>query len=140
MAGSVKFEDNSIEVKAKLDKAIIAFLNEAAGEVLAATKRNSRVDSGETKNSYEYNLNEQKDGAEAKIGSNLENAIYEEFGTGEYALNGDGRIGGWSYEDINGEWHTTRGKQPNRPLFSAYVALRAKIIKRAEAVIGAHMK
>ena len=140
MAGGVKFEDNSIEVKSKLEQAVIAFLNEAAGEVQSATQRNSRVRTGETKNSYEYKVSENSDGAEAKIGSNLENAIYEEFGTGEYALHGDGRKGGWSYEDENGEWHTTHGKPPNRPLFNAYTALRAKIIKRAETVIGSKMK
>jgi hypothetical protein len=27
------------------------------------------------------------------------NAVYEEFGTGEYAFNGNGRKGGWFYVD-----------------------------------------
>lgn len=140
MADSVKFENNSIKVKAALDGAVMAFLHEAAGEVAAATQRNSRVDTGQTKGSYEYIAEMTADGGEARIGSGMENAIWEEFGTGEYALNGDGRKGGWRYVDAKGEGHFTRGKTPNRPLFNAYTSLRSKIINRAEKVIGSKMK
>ena len=46
----VKFEDNSIKVKAKLDDATIAFLHEAAGELKSQAQRNqTRVDTGDTK-------------------------------------------------------------------------------------------
>ena len=41
---SVLFEDNSIRVKEALNEAIIAYLHEAAGEVEAQAKRNTRVD------------------------------------------------------------------------------------------------
>lgn len=137
---SVKFEDNSIKVKGAINDAVIAFLNEAAGEVVSQTQRNSRVDTGQTKGSYTYDVTVDVDSAEAKIGSPLENAIWEEFGTGEYALNGDGRQGGWRYEDDNGQWHFTRGKSPNRPLYRAYTKLKTKIIKMAQSEIGAKLK
>ena len=77
---------------------------------------------------------------EGKIGSNLENAIWEEFGTGEYALHGDGRKGGWVYKDAKGNFHYTRGKTPNRPLNNAFTALKSKLIKRYEDILRSKMK
>lgn len=61
---------------------------------------------------------------EVKIGSPLENAIWEEFGTGEYALNGDGRKGGWFYVDEFGVGHFTHGKKPTRALWNAFNSMK----------------
>ena len=41
---TIQFTDNSAQVKAALDGAIVAYLYEAAGELEAQTKRNTRVD------------------------------------------------------------------------------------------------
>ena len=127
---SVEFEDNRIEVKGVLEDAAIAFLHEAAGEVQAQAQRNARAKTGQTRGSYEYQVDEGN--LEAEIGSGLENAIWEEFGTGEYALNGDGRKGGWTYRDEKGDSQHTYGKTPNRTLFNAFSALKDKITKIAE--------
>ena len=135
---SLEFQDNRIAVKKALESAGIAFLYEACGELQARTQRNSRVDTGQTKGSYEYVIDESK--GEGKIGSNLENAIWEEFGTGEYALHGDGRKGGWVYKDAKGNFHYTRGKTPNRPLNNAFTALKSKLIKRYEDILRIKMK
>lgn len=135
---SLEFQDNRIAVKKALESAGIAFLYEACGELQARTRRNSRVDTGQTKGSYEYVVDESK--CEGKIGSNLENAIWEEFGTGEYALHGDGRKGGWVYKDAKGNFHYTRGKTPNRPLNNAFTALKSKLIKRYEDILRSKMK
>ena len=134
---SLEFQDNRIAVKKALESAGIAFLYEACGELQARTQRNSRVDTGQTKGSYEYVVDESK--CEGKIGSNLENAIWEEFGTGEYALHGDGRKGGWVYKDAKGNFHYTRGKTPNRPLNNAFTALKSKLIKRYEDILRSKM-
>ena len=130
MANNVTFTDNSIQVKAAIDSACEAFLNEAAGELEAAIKRNSRVDTGQTRGSYEYQVD--MGAKEAVIGSNYENAIWEEFGTGQYALNGDGRKTPWVYEDAKGNRHFTHGKTPNRPMYNAFASERSKIIQMAE--------
>ena len=127
---SVEFEDNRLQVKEALKDASIAFLHEAAGEIQSRTRRNSRVATDQTKGSYEYKVDESD--LKATIGSNLENSIWEEFGTGEYALNGDGRKGGWVYKDAKGDFHRTKGKTPNRPLHNAFTALKNKIIRIAE--------
>lgn len=126
----VSFTDNSIKVKQLIEQKAIAFLEEAAGELEAQVKRNSVVDTGQTKGSWRHKVDEKK--MEAYIGSDLENAIWEEFGTGEYALHGDGRKGGWKYKDARGNWHSTLGKKPRRPLWKAYTTLKNKIISYAE--------
>lgn len=124
--GSVEFRDNSVAVKTALKEAGIAWLHEACGELVSQTARNSRVRTGKTKGSYEYAVDEAT--MEGYVGSNYENAIWEEFGTGEYALNGDGRKGGWFYKDASGEGHFTHGKRPNRPLFNAFASFKTKLI------------
>jgi HK97 gp10 family phage protein len=40
-------------------------------------------------------------------------AEFLEYGTGIYNETGDGRKTPWRYQDRNGEWHTTRGMQPD---------------------------
>lgn len=137
MANNVQFQDNSARVIASLDEACIAYLHEAAGELASQTKRNTRVSSGQLKGSWTYKVDESK--GEAVIGSPLENAIWEEFGTGEYAVNGDGRKGGWTYKDEKGEWHHTIGKKPNRAFQSAFDSLKNALINRARQVIGGRM-
>lgn len=128
--GDVIFEDYSIQVKNAMDNKINAVLFECAGEMRSAAVRNTRVDTGQTKNAWAYKVDLIKH--EAKIGNPLENAIWEEFGTGEYAINGDGRKGGWVYEDAKGEGHFTRGKYPSRAFKKAYDRMKSKIIKRIQ--------
>lgn len=122
---NVKFEDNRIECKAALSDTLVAFLHEVGGEFASQAKRNSRVKTGQTKGSWDYTVDEAE--LIATIGSPLENAIWEEFGTGEYALNGDGRKGGWFYKDEKGNGHFTYGKKPNRALHNAMETLKPKI-------------
>lgn len=129
---SVKFEDFSIQVKDALDDKALQFLEEAASEIESAARRNSRVDSGQLKGSWTHLTNDSA--YEATIGSPLQNAIWEEFGTGEYAANGDGRKGGWSYQDDAGDWHHTKGKKPNRTLQRAFDSTKAAIIRRAQEI------
>lgn len=134
----VQFTDNSASVKAALDDAVIAYLYEAGGELEAQVKRNSRVGKGDTKNAWQYVVDESK--GETTIGNPLENAIWEEFGTGEYALHGDGRKGGWHYKDDDGKWHHTFGKTPHRAFQRAFNSLKNALIRRAGEVLKVRMK
>lgn len=121
----IKFEDNRVTVKEALTDAGIGFLHEIGGEFVSQTARNSRVDTGQTKGSWDYRVDEGN--LQVSIGSPFENAIWEEFGTGEYALNNDGRKGGWFYVDAKGDGYFTHGKKPNRALWNAYQSLESKI-------------
>lgn len=126
----IRFEDFSDEVIAEIKEKVIKALHEAAGELEAQARRNSRVDTGQLKSSWSYKVDKNK--YEAYVGSPLENAIWEEFGTGEYAVNGDGRKGGWKYKDIKGKWYFIRGKTPNRTLERAVQTKRNTIKKIME--------
>ena len=160
---AVQFTDNSAKVKAIIDEAAIAYLYEAGESLSSQVADNSRVGSGKLKGSWAYRVNESK--GEAVIGSPLQNAIWEEFGTGHYALKGDGRKGWWVYVD-NGDdgnshtstsqktytrqealeiyhylrsqgldAHITRGKLPHRAFQRAFVSLKPALIKRAGEIL-----
>lgn len=126
----VEFEDNHLQVEEALKDCAVAFLYEALAELQSETARNTAVKTGQTKGSWEVSVDEET--LEGLIGSALENALWEELGTGEYALNNDGRKDGWAYQDENGNWHFTHGKKPRRMLWNAFEKLKPKIEKMAE--------
>lgn len=128
----VEFKDFSVKVKTAMNNIAPAVLEEVAGELESQVKRNTAVDTGQTKNSWTHNVKSSGDQYIATIGSPLQNAIWEEFGTGEHALNGNGRKGGWTYVDEKGHGHFTHGKRARRPLWKAYQSLKNKIIKRIQ--------
>ena len=128
---SVIFHDFSEEVKAKIRRLGVAWLEEASGEVEAQTKQNTKVDTGQTKGSWEHRVDEHK--LEAQVGSRNKNAIWEEFGTGIYALNGDGRRTKWTYKSPkDGKFYTTIGKKPRRAFYYAYKSLKPVLIRNAQ--------
>lgn len=129
---AVEIHNFSIQVKNAIGDKAIAFLEEAASEIESAARRNSRVDTGQLKGSWTHLVDESA--MEATIGSPLENAIWEEFGTGEYAYEGNGRKGGWSYQDDAGDWHHTKGKKPNHTLQNAFDSKKAAITNRAKQI------
>lgn len=128
-----KFEDNTMKVIDAMNDKINAVLEECAGEMESAVKRNSRVKTSQTKNSFQHYVNDAEH--EAVIGSPLENAIWEEFGTGEHALKGNGRKGGWYYVDDEGEGHFTHGKKPSRAFWHAYQSLKKAIQNRIQEAL-----
>lgn len=128
----VEFVDNRLKVNRAIEDAIGQFLFEASGELVSQTARATPVDTGQLKGSWKANVDESV--GEAVIGSELENAIWNEFGTGEYAAKGNGRKGGWFYVDKKGEGHFTHGKHPNRTFEKAYNTTKTKIVKRAEQI------
>ena len=127
----VIFEDYSIKVKNAIDGRVDAVLEECAGELESQVKRNSRVDTGKTKNSFRHRISGSVMAGryEATIGSSDENAIWEEMGTGEYALGGNGRKGGWVYQNEKGDFYFTYGKKPSRAFWNAYTSLKAKLVR-----------
>ena len=143
---NVKFEDLSDEVLAQFKQAAIAGLTEAAGEIQAQIVRNTRTDTGQLRASWKYTVDNSK--MEAQIGSPLENALWEEFGTGEYALEGKGRKTPWyiPVDDYKGHkkptfngkvvivygkngktFYKTNGKQPQRMLHNAFNKKKSKV-------------
>lgn len=162
-----EFTDNSIKVKAEIEAAVIAWLYEAGGELEAKTKRNTNpphYGEYDVKNSWNYIVNEAE--LEATIGSAMEAAFWAEFGTGEHALNNDGRKGWWVYVEGNNNRaenqkyyteeeakataafmranglpaHATNGMEPVRPLFNAFNSRKNALIRRFEEIMNERTK
>ena len=132
---------NNIEIcKEVIDRASINFLTEVAGEIQGQAQRNSRVDLGQLKASWQYVVDKAK--YKAFIGSPLENAIWEEFGTGIYAedtkgaKSGKGRQTPWIYTDRKGNKVFTRGKTANHTLQRAYDMKKKNIENYAKKTFG----
>lgn len=149
---TVEFEDNTIKVLNALDNAYNNWLEEASGELESQAKRNTKrgkISGGGTIEAWTHKVDE--NAKEAVVGNPLQTAIWLEFGTGEYALNGDGRKGGWYIPIGNGQGqiseevvkaygfrtitvkgvkfaHTT-GMKPQRPLYTAFTKSKTKLQK-----------
>lgn len=162
MSSKITFEDYSVEVKTSLTEKAISFLYEIGGEIRSLAQRNSRRKTSQTAGSYEYKVDESE--LAVHIGSDYWNAIYEEFGTGEHAVNGDGRKGYWVYVDNGGKpvapkggknytkeeavrvcaylrkkglkAYYTNGKTANRPLLKAFESTKPKIETIAKQYFG----
>ena len=151
---NVKLEDFSVKAKDALDDAVCQFLEEAASELQSQIQEKTPVDTGQLKGSWKHVVDESK--KEATIGSPLENAIWTEFGTGEYALEGKGRKGGWLVPAeeltpkaqskmrlvvIDGkDFYLTYGKRPVRMMHNAFEENRAKIQRIADQIFKERMK
>ena len=127
---TVVFKDFTKIVLDKINETGETFLEEVGGEVEAQTKRNTKVNTGKTKGSWEHKVDADK--MEVQIGSRYKNALWEELGTGIYALNGDGRKTKWVYRTEDGKFHATVGKKPRRALYRAYESKKNAIIREAK--------
>ena len=137
MGVNVEFIDNSVEVKAKLNQVALAFLEEAKDSIASQASRNSPVDTGALKSSFQTDSLVDEHAKIAYIGSSLEYSIWQEYGTGEYALNGNGRKGGWVYKNLKtGKYVFTRGNKPQRMLYHAFQQKKASVKSRAEILFG----
>lgn len=147
-----KFEDNSVKILRALDEVGQQWLEDATRILHRQVVQNSRVDTGQTKSSWKKVV----EGDKGIVGSTSENAIWEEFGTGHYAVNGDGRKGAW-YVPVEGylghkkptyngkvivvygkngqAFYKTNGKKPNRALENAKNSTEKKMQNRLEQLI-----
>lgn len=163
---SVEFQDFSVKVTEAMSEALIAGLSEAAGEIQARAKRNSRpghsYGNKQASELWEYRVNDAE--MEAQIGSPYEAGFWEEFGTGEHSLYPEkARKGWWVYIEgkesgTGGKEHATReeaeeaanflrrvkklnaqvtdGMEPNEPLRRAFASAKPYV----EAIFEAKLK
>lgn len=155
MGSKVEFTDNRIHIKGELSKAGLSWVEEIATEIESQTVKNTRVDTGNTKKHWRHYMNVYE--GEATIGNDLENAIWEEFGTGEHAVNHNGKNTPW-YVPVEGytgkkkptfngrvvivhgkngkDYYKTNGKKPVRAFTRAFETVKPKAEKRAEEIFG----
>ena len=160
---SVELINNSIRVKEAMQEACVAYLHEAAGELQAQTAQNMPPGQwfAQQKTKWNYVVDENK--LEATVGNPMQQSLWTEFGTGEYALHGDGRKGYWVYvKGSDGsatstggksytlnkakqivammradglDAHYTKGQTPKRPFQQAFNSLKSALIRRAEEAL-----
>ena len=112
----VEMIDNTDAVMNLAKEKIYKWL-EAIGEDAASTAANvltetDTIDTGRLKNSISSAVVENEQAV--YIGTNVEYAIWHEFGTGIYAESG--RKTPWVFKDKDGELHWTRGVKPKHYL------------------------
>lgn len=100
---AVEFEDYRIQVKAALNDVTRAWLYTWANEIASNAKEKCKMDGDagvQLRKSYKANVDDGK--GEAQIGSPLESAYWEEYGTGEHAVDkSKSRKGWWVYTPGN---------------------------------------
>ena len=104
-------------------EAIKKALTKSALLVEADAKINCPVDTGLLRSSITHNVYDDY----AEVGTNFSYAPYVEHGTGLFAEAGNGRQTPWTYQDADGQWHTTIGQHPQPFLRPALDANKQKI-------------
>lgn len=95
-------------------------ITDACLDIETKAKQNVPVKSGELRRRLESEIEESGRTITGIVGTNLEYAPYVEYGTGLFSSKGNGRRTPWSYEDEEGNWHTTTGQKPQPFLTPAY--------------------
>lgn len=89
-------------------------MGKACALVEGEARKNAPKGNGALRRSIESKVEDNGGEIVGVVSTPLEYAPYVEFGTGLFAENGDGRKDvPWSYQDDEGEWHSTRGQHPH---------------------------
>lgn len=161
----MSIETHEMEAIGMLDSAVNRFLEEAGALLESAAASASPVDNGQLKNSWTHVCD--TGAKKVDVGSPLENAIWNEFGTGSHAENGDGRKGYWVFVKGGGggtsgshkcytleeakqvmailrkkglEAYYTNGKDPQHTLQHAMDNRKSLLKKRIEDILKGGMK
>ena len=103
------------DIEKALNKSCLAVENEA--------KKQCPVDTGDLRNSITHEVEDNV----GYVGTNKEYAPYVEYGTGIFAVEGNGRDTPWSYQDDEGNWHTTIGQKP-QPFLNPAAQTKKKLV------------
>lgn len=138
----VEFKDFSARIKAAADEVGVAWLHKWSNSIASKAKDTCQLDGDagtDLRKSYRADVNSGK--GEAFVGSPLEQAYWEEFGTGEHAVKEPHRRGWWVYKDgyeggggkvlterqakamaraSDGSVHATDGRDPSYTLENAF--------------------
>lgn len=127
-------KDNSEQGKKALRAATIEWLFQACMMVQGQAVMLAPVGyTGMLRDSIDYRVSEGE--LTGYVGTNVQYAVFVEFGTGEFAENGRGRKGGWIYPS-NGEFYFTYGQSPQPYLRPAFRQNRDSIQALANRIFG----
>ena len=138
MSKNVTFVDNSKAILTQMQQIELKWLEMAAMIIEGSAVALCAVDTGRLRDNIDYKVS--KSEMAAYVGTNVEYAIYIEFGTGEFAENGNGRKGGWAYPKPDGSgWVFTLGMRPQpfiRPAFRNNKQKIQKLLKQLYGELG----
>ena len=104
-----KLDDIPDNIERKMHEAVLFLEGEAREKAPKAD-----IGGGRLKGSIESTVERRGNEIEGTVFSTVHYAPYQEFGTGLFAVNGNGRKTGWAYEDPKtGEIVFTRGNRPH---------------------------
>lgn len=107
---AVEFHSNLGAVLQGSEEAIARAAEIIGGMAESYAKQLCPVDTGNLRNSITHTT--ENNNRTVVICSSVTYAPFIELGTGKYAEGGGGRQTPWSYQDSNGNWHTTSGMPP----------------------------
>ena len=129
MANKVEFQGLD-KIVAKIEdmasgEDIFQRLGKACALVERAAKQNAPKDNGELRRS----ITSKVEGNVGIVFTSLEYAPYVEYGTGLFAEVAGRKDVPWSYQDDEGEWHSTSGQKPQPFMRPALNQNRTQIIR-----------
>ena len=111
------------------DDTIRSAVGKACAVVERSAKEKAPKDTGALRRSITSEVTDEDGAIIGTIFTPLEYAPYVEYGTGLFAESGKGRQTPWSYQDDEGNWHTTRGQKPQPFMRPALDENREKIVR-----------
>lgn len=122
------------EILKSLDKlADTQQLNDTMGQVCALVERDAKQkapkDTGALARSIQSKVENNNNSIQGVVFTPLEYGAYVEFGTGLFAESGGRTDVPWSYQDDEGNWHTTKGQKPQPYMRPAIDNNREKIVR-----------
>jgi HK97 gp10 family phage protein len=130
------FSSNSPEIIRELDSCVEPALTKACMIIESQAKSLTPVETGALRDSMSHEVRVKDGEAVGVVGSPLKYAVYVEFGTGEFAENGAGRKGGWTYSTPDGGFHKTKGMRPRKMIRTAFKTKKADIVRVLEKELG----
>lgn len=110
------------------------FEQKGAKVLIEGMKERAAVDTGDMRDSIQSHITESSiEKIEDEVGPEVKYAIYQEYGTGIYAENGQGRSTPWVYRRKDGTFITTRGNRPHPFVRPTAINDKDKTIKAIEA-------
>ena len=105
-------------------------IQQQLGLACALVERSAKMKAPKDTGALRRSITSKVDGLTGIVFTPLEYAAYQEFGTGLFAENGNGRKDvPWNYQDDKGEWHSTRGQKPQPFMRPALNENRTEIIR-----------
>lgn len=104
------------------------------GKACALVERSAKQKAPKDTGALRRSITSKVDGLEGLVFTPLEYAPYVEYGTGLFA-EGTGRQTPWSYQDDEGNWHTTSGQPPQPFMRPALNENREEILKMLQEAL-----